>query len=307
MAATLVPRVGPSKACDTPMRRVVHGVVGKQQPNTHQHTRKGKQRGNTNQKLHCSDQKKSKRLSCCAPSHHVLYTHIHPTNVVCVCVCTKEKRKEVFPLLQEKRSFLSFLGQRTKKKTLCVEQNNHAVFGFFWHRTVGRKNQTTSAKLIQRPCDHSSTFRKKKKPFVYRSYVNGKTKTYKRNVAVPARERARETEKRKRKREREIPPSPSPFSLRVSVSPCGTTKKTNKHQEQKKQTWISHTLQITFCRRDLVDSASSHMLVSRTKPCTPQNHCICRNLRMAHYIRRNLPQKCCGFGRIIGYLGETPS
>lgn len=25
--------------------------------------------------------------------------------------------------------------------------------------------------------------------------------------------------------------------------------------------------------RDLVDSASSHMLVSRTKPCTPQNHC----------------------------------
>ena len=25
---------------------------------------------------------------------------------------------------------------------------------------------------------------------------------------------------------------------------------------------------------DLVDSASSHMLVSRTKPCMPQNHCI---------------------------------
>ena len=25
---------------------------------------------------------------------------------------------------------------------------------------------------------------------------------------------------------------------------------------------------------NLVDSASSHMLVSRTKPCMPQNHCI---------------------------------
>ena len=57
---------------------------------------------------------------------------------------------------------------------------------------------------------------------------------------------------------------------------------------------------------DLVDSASSHMLVSRTKPCMPQNHCICRNLRMAHYIRRKLPQLFCGF-RKTGYLGEMPS
>ena len=75
-------------------------------------------------------------------------------------------------------------------------------------------------------------------------------------------------------------------------------KRMYKHQNIKTTKKI-HT-------RDLVDSASSHMLVSRTKPCMPQNNCICRSLRMAHYIRRNLPQKCCGF-RKIGYLGETPS
>ena len=57
---------------------------------------------------------------------------------------------------------------------------------------------------------------------------------------------------------------------------------------------------------DLVDSASSHMLVSRTKPCMPQNHCnagICAWLITSDVICRknfaDLPH--------IGYLGETPS
>lgn len=56
----------------------------------------------------------------------------------------------------------------------------------------------------------------------------------------------------------------------------------------------------------LVDSASSHMLVSRTKPCMPQNHCIagiCAWLITSDVICR----KNCAVKRIIGYLGETPS
>ena len=56
---------------------------------------------------------------------------------------------------------------------------------------------------------------------------------------------------------------------------------------------------------DLVDSASSHMLVSRTKPCMPQNHCIagiCAWLITSDVIcRKNLRSPH------IGYLGETPS
>jgi hypothetical protein len=48
------------------------------------------------------------------------------------------------------------------------------------------------------------------------------------------------------------------------------------------------------------------MLVSRTKPCTPQNHCIagiCAWLITSDVICR----KYFAVYRKIGYLGETPS
>ena len=56
----------------------------------------------------------------------------------------------------------------------------------------------------------------------------------------------------------------------------------------------------------LVDPASSHMLVSKIKPCTPQNHCIagiCAWLITSDVICR----KYFAVYRKIGYLGETPS
>ena len=73
-------------------------------------------------------------------------------------------------------------------------------------------------------------------------------------------------------------------SWRSGVGLCAATRNFlhQNHQKTTPYNW------------DLVDSASSHMLVSRTKPCMPKNNCISRNLRMAHYIRRNLPQKSCG-------------
>jgi hypothetical protein len=39
---------------------------------------------------------------------------------------------------------------------------------------------------------------------------------------------------------------------------------------------------------NLVDSASSHTLVSKIKPCTSENKEFSLNLRMAHYISYSL-------------------
>lgn len=39
---------------------------------------------------------------------------------------------------------------------------------------------------------------------------------------------------------------------------------------------------------NLVDSASSHTLVSKIKPCTSENKGFSLNLRMAHYISYSL-------------------
>lgn len=69
--------------------------------------------------------------------------------------------------------------------------------------------------------------------------------------------------------------------------------------------WLADEARHEFESSYLVDSASSHMLVSRTKPCTPQNHCIagiCAWLITSDVIcRKNLRSPH------IGYLGETPS
>ena len=64
-------------------------------------------------------------------------------------------------------------------------------------------------------------------------------------------------------------------------NPSSTSKLHTRKTEQKTKT--NHNW-------DLVDSASSHMLVSRTKPCMPQNHCIagiCAWLITSDVICRN--------------------
>ena len=54
-----------------------------------------------------------------------------------------------------------------------------------------------------------------------------------------------------------------------------SSQTTHDHQYKK---WIENHFfsrrRLSYHNWDLVDSASSHMLVSRTKPCMPQNHCI---------------------------------